>query len=56
VSEIQTNNVIMIYPRTEAMRVFRLPSANAGIRSATIDTEGRYWYIGSHAGTLGVIE
>ena len=56
VSEIQTNNVILVFPRTDAMRVFKLPSANAGIRSATIDADGRYWYIGSHAGTLGVIE
>jgi len=56
VSEIQTDNVIMFYPHTEAMRVFRLPSRNSGIRSATIDGEGRYWYVGSHAGTLGVIE
>ena len=56
VSEIQTDNVILLDPRTDAMRVFKLPTRNTGIRKAAIDAEGRYWYVGSHAGTLGVIE
>jgi virginiamycin B lyase len=38
------------------MRVFNLPSKDAGIRSAAIDAQGRYWYVGSHNGRLGVIE
>ncbi len=56
VSEIQTDNVIMFDPRSEAMRAFKLPSKNTGVRNATIDAEGRYWYVGSHVGMLGVIE
>ncbi|MBE0624939.1 MAG: hypothetical protein IH606_09020 [Burkholderiales bacterium] len=56
VSEIQTDNVIMLDPHKEAFRVFKLPTRNTGIRKAAIDAEGRYWYVGSHAGTLGVIE
>jgi virginiamycin B lyase len=27
-----------------------------GIRKAIIDGQGRYWYMGSHNGKLGVIE
>ena len=56
VSEIQTNSVILFDPRTEAMRVFDLPSSNSGVRNAAIDADGRYWYIGSYSGKLGVIE
>lgn len=56
VSEIQTNSVILFDPRTEAMRVFELPSRNSGVRNATIDAAGRYWFVGSYSGTVGVIE
>jgi virginiamycin B lyase len=56
VSEIQTDSVILFDPRSEAMRVFKLPSRDAGVRKAAIDTDGRYWYVASHAGRLGVIE
>lgn len=56
VSEIQTDNVVMLNPRSEAIRVFKLPTRDSGVRNAAIDAEGRYWYAGTHAGTLGVIE
>lgn len=56
VSEIQTDNVIMFDPRGETMRVFKIPTRDIGVRNAAIDAEGRYWYVGSHAGRLGVIE
>lgn len=56
VSEIQTDNVVMLDPRNGAIRVFKLPTRDTGVRKAAIDTEGRYWYVGSHAGKLGVIE
>jgi virginiamycin B lyase len=36
--------------------VFNLPSQNVGIRNAVVDAQGRYWYIGSHNGRLGMIE
>ena len=36
-------------------RVLALPSKNVGIRKAIIDAEGRYWYMGSHNGRLGMI-
>ena len=56
VSEIQTDSVIMLNPRSETMRSFRLPRRNAGVRSAAIDAEGRYWYLGSLSGRLGMVE
>lgn len=56
VSELQTDNVIMLDPRSELIRVFKLPTKDTGVRNAAIDADGRYWYVGSHAGRLGVIE
>jgi len=55
-SEIQTDNVIMLSPGSETIRVFKLPTRDTGIRNATIDAAGRYWYVGSASGRLGVIE
>lgn len=56
VSETQTDRVIMFDPRSNETRVFRLPSRDSGVRKAAIDAEGRYWYVGSDSGKLGVIE
>jgi virginiamycin B lyase len=55
-NEIDTDTVAMLDPRTEKFRVFRLPSKDVGIRKAIVDSDGRYWYMGSHNGRLGVIE
>jgi virginiamycin B lyase len=55
-NEIDTDTVAMLDPRSEQFRVFRLPSKDVGIRKAVVDAEGRYWYVGSHNGRLGVIE
>ncbi len=55
-NEIETDTVAMLDPKTGQFRVFRLPSRNVGIRKAIVDAEGRYWYMGSHNGRLGVIE
>ena len=55
-NELQTDTVAMLDPKTERFQVFRLPSRNVGIRKAVIDAQGRYWYMGSHNGRLGVIE
>ena len=56
VSETQTDNVVVFDPRSDEPRVFRLPSRDSGVRKAAIDAEGRYWYVGSDSGKLGVIE
>jgi len=55
-SEIQTDNVILLSPLSETIRVFKLPTRDTGIRNATLDASGRYWYVGSASGKLGVIE
>ena len=55
-NEIDTDTVALFDPKTEKFRVFQLPSSGAGIRKAIVDGEGRYWYMGSHNGKLGVIE
>jgi virginiamycin B lyase len=56
VNEIQTDTVALLEPATGKFRVFQLPSQGVGIRKAIVDGEGRYWYMGSHNGRLGVIE
>lgn len=55
-SEIQTDSVILLNPLGETIRVFKLPTRDSGIRNATLDASGRYWYVGSASGKLGVIE
>jgi virginiamycin B lyase len=56
VNEIESDSVVRVDPADGTMRVFNLPSKDVGIRSAAIDAQGRYWYVGSHNGRLGVIE
>lgn len=56
VNEINTDTVVRLDPKTEHMRVIKLPSANVGIRKMVTDANGRLWYMGSHNGRLGVIE
>jgi virginiamycin B lyase len=55
-NEIQTDTVALFDPATEKFQVFKLPSKGVGIRKAIVDADGRYWYMGSHNGRLGVIE
>jgi virginiamycin B lyase len=55
-SEIQSDTVAMLDPKTEKFQVYKLPSKNVGIRKAIIDAGGRFWYMGSHNGRLGMIE
>lgn len=55
-NEIQTDTVVLFDPATARFQVFKLPSKGVGIRKAIVDGEGRFWYMGSHNGRLGVIE
>ena len=55
-NEIDTDTVALFDPKAEKFRVFQLPSTRVGIRKAIVDAEGRFWYMGSHNGKLGVIE
>jgi len=56
VNGIDTDTVSMFDPQREEFRVIALPSKGVGIRKAIIDADGRYWYMGSHNGRLGMIE
>jgi len=56
VNEINTDTVVRFDPKTEQMRVVKLPSHNVGIRKMVVDASGRLWYMGSHNGRLGVVE
>ena len=56
VNEINTDTVVRFDPKTEQMRVVKLPSSNVGIRKMVTDASGRLWYMGSHNGRLGVVE
>jgi virginiamycin B lyase len=55
-NEIQTDTVALFDPATGKFQVFKLPSKGVGIRKAIVDGDGRFWYMGSHNGRLGVIE
>jgi virginiamycin B lyase len=55
-NEFHTDTVALFDPHTETFMVLQLPSEGVGIRKAIIDANGRYWYMGSHNGRLGVIE
>lgn len=55
-NEINTDTVVRLDPRTEQMRVVKLPSSNIGIRKMVTDASGKLWYMGSHNGRLGVVE
>ena len=55
-NEINTDTVVRLDPKTEKMRVVKLPSTNVGIRKMVTDASGKLWYMGSHNGRLGVVE
>jgi virginiamycin B lyase len=56
INGIDTDTVSVFDPAREEFRVIALPSKNIGIRKAIIDAGGRYWYMGSHNGRLGVVQ
>ena len=56
VNEINLDTVVRFDPKTEQMRVVKLPSTGVGIRKMAVDAQGKLWYMGSHNGRLGVIE
>ncbi len=56
INGIDTDTVSVFDPGRDEFRVIALPSKNLGIRKAIIDGGGRYWYMGSHNGRLGVVQ
>jgi virginiamycin B lyase len=56
VSIYQTDSVVVFDPATEKFRVFPIPGIQSGIRNSVIDQAGRYWYLATSLGRLGVIQ
>lgn len=56
VAQFQVDSVAILDPKKEEFRVIRLPDRNSGLRNAAIDAQGRYWYIATTTGKLGLIE
>lgn len=55
VNEFNTDVVVMLDPRTEAVRNIQVPR-RSGIRKMVIDQAGSLWYVGSSSGRLGRID
>ena len=55
-NEISNDTVVRLDPKSEQIRVVKLPSHNVGIRKMVVDASGRLWYMGSHNGKLGLVE
>jgi virginiamycin B lyase len=55
-NEIRSDTVVRLDPKSDELRVVKLPSDRVGIRKMIVDAEGRLWYMGSHNGRLGVVE
>jgi virginiamycin B lyase len=52
-NEIRTDTVVRLDPRSNQMRVVKLPSEGLGIRKMIVDAKGQLWYMGSQNGRLG---
>lgn len=52
-NEIRSDSVVRLDPRSNALRVVKLPTPEAGIRKMIVDARGKLWYMGSHNGRLG---
>lgn len=55
ISEFQTDSIAVLDPGTGAFQVIALP-ARSGIRNAAMDVLGRYWFVGSASGKIGLVE
>lgn len=55
VTEFQTDSIAVLDPATGAFKVIPL-TARAGVRSAAIDALGRFWFISSASGKIGLVE
>jgi virginiamycin B lyase len=55
VTEFQTDSIAVLDPATGVFKVVPL-AARSGIRNASMDALGRYWFIASASGRIGVVE
>ena len=56
VSVFRTDTIAVLDPGTGRFREFILPNKLSGVRNVTMDARGRFWYIATSVGRLGVIE
>lgn len=55
VTEFQTDTIAILDPSTNAFRTIPL-AARSGIRNAAMDALGRYWFIYTATGKIGLVE
>ena len=55
VSEFQSNQLVVLDPATKRFAAHPFPGLESGVRSAVFDSTGRYWYLGSSIGRLGMV-
>lgn len=53
ITEFQTSAIAILDPATGVFQVLRLP-ARSGVRNASMDAQGNFWFISSATGTIGV--
>lgn len=54
VTEFQTDSIVVLDPGSGKFSVVRI-DPRSGVRNAAFDAAGRYWYIGSGSGRIGLI-
>ena len=55
VTEFQTDTIAVLDPASGSFSTIAL-SARSGIRNAALDAIGRYWFIGTASGKIGLVE
>ncbi len=55
-NEIETDMVIRFDPKTEKAEVAKSPTRGTAIRKMATDAQGRVWYVGSSAKTIGYVK
>ncbi|HET9578092.1 MAG TPA: hypothetical protein VFP44_09720 [Usitatibacter sp.] len=55
-AEYQADSIAILDPAKARFQSISLPEKGTGVRSAAFDAQGRYWYIGTASGKIGVIE
>jgi virginiamycin B lyase len=55
ITEFQTDSIAILDPSTGAFRVIPL-AAQSGIRNVSMDALGRFWFIATGTGRIGLVE
>lgn len=54
--QYQADSIAILDPAKARFQSVALPDKGTGVRSAALDAQGRYWYVGTASGKIGVIE